>query len=61
MDKVYISIYMRAALKVMPPALLCPPTRSLTNVGGMAVEAEPSHQNPITCCCCVTDGSRGAV
>ena len=27
----------------------------------MAVEAEPSHQYPITCCCCVTDGSRGAV
>ena len=31
------------------------------DVGGMAVEAEPSHQYPITCCCCVTDGSRGAV
>jgi len=29
--------------------------------GGMAVEAEPSSQHCATCCCCVTDGSRGAV
>jgi len=29
------------------------------NVGGTAVEAEPSHQYPVTFCCCVTDGSRG--
>lgn len=27
---------------------------------GMAVEVEPSHQYPIPCCCCVTDGSKGA-
>ena len=38
---------MKAALKVMP--------------GGMSVEAQPSPQYPITCCCCVTDGSRGAL
>ena len=31
------------------------------NVGGMAVEVEPSHQYPVTFCCCVTDVSRGAV
>jgi len=31
------------------------------DVGGMAVEVEPSHQYPITCCCCVTDGSRGDI
>jgi len=29
--------------------------------GGVAVEAESSHQYSIACCCCVTDGSRGAV
>ena len=27
----------------------------------MAVVIEPSHQYPVTCCSCVTDGSRGAV
>jgi len=31
------------------------------DTGGMAVENEPSHQYPITLCCCVTDGSRGVV
>ena len=30
------------------------------DVGGMEVEDEPSHQYPITWCCCVTDGSRWA-
>ena len=29
--------------------------------GVMAVEVEPSHQYSITFCCCVTDGSRGAL
>jgi len=29
--------------------------------GGMAVAAEPFCQYSITFCCCVTDGSRGAV
>jgi len=52
---------MRAAPKVMPPILLCWPTMSETNVGGMAVEVEPSHQYPIMFCCHVTDGSRGTV
>ena len=30
------------------------------DVGGMAVEVEPSYQHSMTCCC-GTDGSRGAV
>ena len=30
-----------AAPKVMPPTLLCQPTISEADVGGMAVEAEP--------------------
>ena len=51
----------RAALKVMPPILWCWPMISEADVGAMAVEAEPSHQYSITFCCCVTDGSRGAV
>ena len=25
------------------------------------LKAEPSHQYSVTCCCCVTEGSRGAV
>jgi len=31
------------------------------DVGGIAVEVEPSCQYSFTFCCCVTDGSRGAV
>ena len=34
---------------------------SEVDVGGMTVEIEPSIQYSITICCCVTDGSRGAV
>ena len=41
-------------MKVMPLALLCWSTISEVHVGGMAVEAEPSHQYLITCCCFVT-------
>jgi len=52
---------MRAAPKLMPPVLLCWPMTSEADGGGMAVEVEPSHQHSITFCCCVTDGSRGAV
>ena len=54
-------IYTRAALEVMTPVLLCRPVASEADVGGMAVEVEPSHQYSVPCCCCVTDGSRGAV
>ena len=45
----------------MPPLPLCQPTTSKVDVGGMAVEVEPSHQYSITCCYRVTDGSWGAV
>jgi len=48
---------MRAAPKVMLPNLLCWPVMSEAD-GGMAVEVEPSLQYSVTCCCCVTDGSR---
>jgi len=34
---------------------------SEADVGGTAVEAEPSHQYPIMFCCRVTDGSSGAL
>ena len=54
-------LYMRAALEVMPPLLLCWPTVSEADVGAMIVEAERSHQYSITFCHCATDGSRGAV
>ena len=42
----------------MPAILLHWPTEADV---GIALEVEPSHQHPITCYCCVTDGSRGAV
>ena len=51
---------MKAALKVLPPVLLCRPTMSETDVHDMTAEVEPYRQYSITCCCCVTDGSRGA-
>ena len=51
----------RAGPKVMPRILLWWPTTSEVDVGEMAVEVEPSHQYPVTCCCCATDGSRGAI
>ena len=41
---------MRVAPKVMPAILWCWPTASEVDVGGMAVDAEPSHQYPITLC-----------
>ena len=52
---------MRAALKAMLPVLLSWPTTSDADVGGMAVEAEPSQQHSITFYCYVTDGSKGTV
>ena len=45
----------------MPPVLQCQPTVSEATVGGMAAKAGPSHQHSMTCCCCVTDGIRGAL
>ena len=52
---------MRGALKVMLSILLCWSTAPELHVGGITVEFEPTHQYSITFCCCVTDGSRGAV
>ena len=53
--------YMRTAPKIIPPILLCWPMTSEVNVGGVAVEAEPSPHYSATCLRHVTDGSRGAV
>ena len=33
----------------------------MVDVGGMAVEVEPSCQNSVTFCCCATDDSRRAI
>ena len=52
---------MRAAQKVLPPILWCWPTTSEVDVGGMAMEVELSQEYSVMFCCCVTDGSRGAV
>ena len=48
----------RAAPKVIPPILLCWLMTSETDIGGMAVEVEPSHHYLIMFWYCVTDGSR---
>ena len=53
--------YTRMAPKVTRAILLCWPTTSEADVGGMAVRVEPSHQYSVKFCCRVTDGSRGAV
>ena len=39
--------FMMAARKVIPPILLCWPTTSEADGGGMAIEAEPSQQHPV--------------
>jgi len=57
----YLTYFMRAAKNVMPAILLHRPMVSEADVGGMAVEAEPSHQYSDMCCCRVTDGSRGSL
>ena len=41
--------------------LLWWPKTSEADGGGMAVEAESSHQYPVIFCCHATDGSRGVV
>ena len=51
----------RAALKVMPPILLCWPMTSEVEAGTTAVEVESSCQYSVTFWCYVTDGSRGTV
>jgi len=54
-NKANVMFYTRAALKVMSPILLCWPTTSEADGGGMVVEPEPSHQYSIAFCCCVAD------
>ncbi len=44
----------------MPP-ILCWLTILEANIGGIAVEAEPSNQHFVTFSCLMTDGSRGVV
>ena len=51
----------RAVPTVMPPLLLCWTMKSVVDVGGLAVEVEPSCQYSITFCYHVTDDSRGVV
>ena len=51
----YECIYMRVALKLVPPFLLGWSTTTDTNGGGMTVEVEPSQQHFIASCCCVTN------
>ena len=41
--------------------LLCWPMTTEADAGGMAVQVEPFHQYSVTCCCHVTESSRGAV
>lgn len=52
---------MRTASKVMSHILLCLPTTSEADFGGMAVECEVSHKYSITFCSSVTYVSKGAV
>ena len=54
-------VSMWAAPKVMPPGLVHWPTMLEADVGGMAVEVEPSWHCFVTHCCCVTDGSSGVL
>ena len=60
MDLCVLAI-MRTASKVMSHILLCLPTTSEADFGGMAVKNEPFHQYSTTFCCCLMDDSRGAV
>ena len=48
-------------MKNRPLILSCWPMMLEADVGSMAVEAGHFHQYSVTFCCCVTDGSRGAV
>ena len=51
----------KVALKVMLLILLCWPTVSEADVGGITVQVESSHQYSLPFCYLATDGSRGAV
>jgi len=54
-------IDMIAAQKVVPPILLCWPIMSETDGGGIAVEAEPSHQYSVEFLPCNTWQQRGSL
>ena len=43
----------------MPPILLCWPTMSKADVGGMAVGVESSYQYSIPLCCCAKMAAEG--
>ena len=46
MASVIVQVWLtRAASKVMPPILLCWPTMSQADIGGMTVEVEPSSMH----------------
>ena len=53
--------YAKAALQVMPPILLSWSVTSEVDVGDMTGEVASAHQYSVTFCCCVADGSRGAI
>ena len=55
------ALKLRGLLQSNAPYFIMSPTKLEVAVGGMAVEAEHSDQYSIAFCCCVTDGSRGAV
>ena len=50
---------MKAALKIMPPILLCWLLMSQVDIGDIAVEIGHSCQDSIRFCCGMTDGHRG--
>lgn len=52
--------YTTAALKVMSSIFLHRATTSEIDIGSMAVEVEPPHQDSVTFYCFVTDDTRGA-
>jgi len=56
-----LEVHTRVALKAMSPILLYWPAMSDAYVGGIAVELERCHQQSITYCFCMKDGSRGAI
>jgi len=57
----YILTCMRATPKLMPAVLWWWPTTTEADVGGKAVEVEPSHQYSITFSCHMTAVSREAL
>ena len=52
--------YTGADPKVMPPILLCWPTTSEADGGGVAGDVKPSRRYSVPFCSPMTDGSRGA-